>query len=548
MPGSDHLERGHEAFRRRAWADAYAALRLADKVAPLGGADLEMLATAAYLTGRDSHFYSCLDRAYRERIGSGDRLPAARCAFWSCLGLLLRGEQGRASGWLARARRLVEGSDCAEAGYLLLPEGEQHLQGGDALSAQALASRAATIGERFADPELIACARHLEGRALIRLRRLQAGLVLLDEAMLGVVAGDLSPIMTGLLYCSVIGTCQEIYALSRAREWSAAMARWCERQSQMISFKGVCAVHLAQIMQLNGEWSDAEAQLRRLRERPPAGANEEAPAGTVPAEAAYQQGELNRLKGEFEAAERAYHEAARMGRDPHPGLALLRLAQGRTEAACAAVLRVLEAATGPLDRARLLPAVVEIFLEAGELDQSRRASQEMDSIARDFEADVLHAMAAHARGAVHLAAGEPGAALTAFRQALTIWTRVEAVYEIARLRMLIGRACLSLGDEEAGRLEMGEARSVFERLGAAPDLARLDGLERGAQASKGGGLSRRELQVLRLIARGKTNRAIAAELLLSERTIDRHVHNILTKLGVPTRSAAVSSAHDHGLL
>jgi len=538
----DQLERGRESFRRRAWDDAYRSLRLADRVAPLGGDDLESLATSAYLTGRDLEFYGFLDRAHRAHCESGCRLRAARCAFWSGLGLLLRGESAQASGWLAKARRLVEGQDCVEQGYLLLPEAEQHLSAGDEATARAMASRAAAIGERFAEADLIACAHHLEGRSLIQEKRLNAGLALLDETMLAVVAGELSPIMTGLIYCSVIGACEEIHALSRAREWTDLLARWCEMQPQMVAFTFSCLVHRAQIMQLSGAWSDAKAELRRVCERMP----QDVPAGRTPAEAFYQQGELHRLCGEFSAAERSYHDAAHLGREPHPGLALLRMAQGRTEAASAAVLRVLSATAKPLDRARLLPAVVEITLSAGDLRQARQACQELETIASEFGTDVLQAMAAHARGAIELAAGEPRAAIGTLRQAFEIWRRIEAVYEIARVRVLMGQACRSLGDDEGGRLELGEARVVFERLGAAPDLSRLDAIDKLSETPHG--LSRRELQVLLLIATGKTNKAIAAELFVSERTIDRHVSNILTKLGLPTRSAATAYAYKHGLL
>lgn len=548
MGAFDQLEAGRESFRRRAWEDAYRSLRLADREAPLGGDDLESLATSAYLTGRELAFYGILERAHRERLESGDRLRAARCAFWSGLGLLLRGEPGRASGWLARARRLVDRLDCVEQGYLLLPEAERHLRAGDEELARTMASDAAALGERFADPDLVACARHMEGRALIRKKRLQAGLTLLDEAMLAVVGGELSPIMTGLIYCSVIGACEEIHALSRAREWTAALARWCGTQPQMVAFMGSCLVHRVQIMQWSGAWSEAKTELRRLFHRSSQDLDGRAPAGKTPAEAQYQLAELHRLCGEFQAAERAYHDAARLGREPHPGLALLRMAQGQTEAASAAVVRVLSTITDPLDRARLLPAVIEITLSAGDLHRAREACEELEGIAHEFGAEVLQAMAAHSRGALELAAGDPRAALGPLRQAFETWRRVEATYETARVRMLIGHACRSLGDAEAGRLELDEARSLFERLGAAPDLSRLDEMDRRPRTTQDHRLSRRELQVLRLIAGGKTNKAIAAELFLSERTIDRHVSNILTKLDVPTRSAATAYACQHGLL
>jgi ATP/maltotriose-dependent transcriptional regulator MalT len=267
-----------------------------------------------------------------------------------------------------------------------------------------------------------------------------------------------------------------------------------------------------------------------------------------PSAAFYRQGEIHRLRGEFAAAEEAYRNASRLGSEPQPGLALLWMAQGRTDAACTAIGRVLSAVADPLQRAKLLPAFVEIALVAGDVQEARAASAELDEIARRYATDVLRAMAAHARGAVELVEGRARAALIALRDAFELWRQAEAPYEIARVRVLIAAASRELGDVESADLEIEAAAALFERLGATADLAHLDTLRKRAAQVDQHGLTKRELQVLRQIAAGKTNKAMAADLLVSERTIDRHVSNILVKLGVPSRAAATAFAYSHKLL
>lgn len=538
----DTVEQAHEFYRRRAWGDVYQSLSLADQAKPLAPDDLELLATSAYLTGRELEFHRLVDRSHRAHLEAGDLVRAARCAFWMGLTLLLRGETGQASGWLARARRLVEGRDCVEQGYLLLPVAEQHLSKGDSKAAYATAVRAADTGDRFEDIELIACARHLQGRSLIEQGRVQDGLVLLDEAMLAVIAGDLSPIVTGLIYCSVIEACQQVCALSRAHEWTSALARWCDQQAG-ITFTGTCLVYRAEIMRFHGAWPDAMEEASRACEPFSQAGGREPPAAAF-----YQKAEMHRLRGEFAAAEEAYRSASRSGWEPQPGFALLRLAQGRTDAACASIRRVSSAVTVPLGRAKLLPAHIEIMLAVGDIEEASNACCELKEIAQRFGTDVLGATASHAQGAVELARGDLQAALISLRRAFEEWQQVEAPYEAARVRMLMGLACLALGDDDGGSLELDAARAAFEQLGAAPELARLDSLGKRARSADRHGLTSRELQVLRLVVAGKTNKAIAAELFLSERTIDRHLSNILAKLDVPSRAAATAYAFTHHLL
>lgn len=541
----DQLERGREHYRQRAWADAWQALVLADRVTPLAGDDLERLATSAYLIGRDECFLRALERAHHAHLETGCSLRAARCAFWLGFELSLRGEPARATGWLGRAERLIgrEAEDCVERGYLLLPLVERHLDAGESELAYAAATRAAGIGERFADADLTASARHQQGRALILRRELEAGLALLDEAMVAVVSGELSPIVTGLLYCSVIDACRQVYALDRAREWTAALARWCEEQHQMLAFTSVCMVHRSEILQMLGAWADAAAEARRACERCARGRS-----GRAAAAAHYQQGEVHRLRGELAAAEEAYERAGREGYEPLPGLALLRLAQGRTDAAAAAIRRVLNATEDELLRTRLLPACVEIMLAGDAVDEARSACLELERIAARVDTGMLRAMAAHARGAVELATGNARSALGCLRQALQSWQRLEMPHAAARTRVLLGLACRQMHDEDGARLELRAARTAFAQLGAAPDLARIDMLVRATPAEIAGGLTQRELQVLQLVAAGRTNKAIAARLSLSEKTVERHLSNIFTKLDVPSRAAATAYALKHKLI
>jgi hypothetical protein len=313
----NHLELGRESYKRCAWGDAYHALLCADRAAPLDVQDLDRLATAAYLTGHDSEFERVLERLYRLHVESGDRARAARCAFWLAITFLLGGESGRSNAWTARGQRLVQDHDCVERGYLAVAVAEQHLRDGQPDAAHATAVQAFDIGESCRDPDLMAAARHAQGRILIQRGDVVAGLKRLDETMLAVVAGELLPIMTGRMYCSVIDTCRQVYAVERAREWTAAFSTMCEEQPDMVVFTGVCLVHRAELMRLQGEWPDALAEVCRACERARRAGR------TPPGAALYQQAEIHRLSGEWAQAEDAYGAASELGFEPQPGLALL---------------------------------------------------------------------------------------------------------------------------------------------------------------------------------------------------------------------------------
>ena len=542
--GDDHLERGRSHYELRKWTGAYNALSLADQQTPLEAEDLELFAMTAYLVGRDEEYLRTLERAHNAHIDAGQFACAVRCAFWLGFRLQMRGETGHATGWFARAQRLLESNapSCAERGYLRLPIVEEHLESGDFEAAYTIATDAAAIGERSGDLDLVACARHQQGRIRLQQGQVGTGLALLDETMIAVTGGKLSPLVTGLMYCSVIDACQRIYAIDRSREWTDALAQWCEGQPDMVAFAGVCQVHRAEIMQLQGAWPDAieEARLACARSQ---GVNQQAAAAAF-----YQQAEVHRLKGEYAAAEEAYRGASQLGLEPQPGLALLRLVQGRTDVAATSIRRIASTTVDRMKRMSLLPAYIEIMLSAGEVQDARDACQELESISRTFDTGVPGAIAAQACGAVALAEGNAQAALGSLRSAFEVWQRIEAPYAASRTRMLIGLACRALGDEDGASLEFDAAKAVFERLGATPDLARMEFLMSGGTSSHTHGLTRRELQVLRLVASGGTNKAIASKLFLSEKTVDRHVSNILTKLDLPSRTAATAFAYQRKLI
>ncbi|MGN6452657.1 MAG: helix-turn-helix transcriptional regulator [Steroidobacteraceae bacterium] len=546
------LLHGRACYERCEWNDAFAALKAADEKGPLSAVDLHRLAWSAGLIARDEDMLAGMERVYHARLEEREQLEAARAAFWLGFRLMVRGDSSTGSGWLSRAQRLVElhAGDCVERGYLLLPPAQRLLSAGESIKAHDCALQAAEIGARFAEPDLLAFARNLQARAMFSDGQIQRALTLMDEAMVAATAGELSPVVTGLVYCTAIASCRRVFALDRVREWTAALASWCEAHPQLGMFTGHCLVHRAEVLELSGSWPESVAEARRAVERCVRNVEREA-AGR----AHYQQAEIHRLRGEFAVAEASYREASRSGFEPQPGLALLRLAEGALDAAASASRRTVGATRDSLARTRFLPAHVEIMLAVGDLPEAHAAARELEETAATVEGEVLQAIAAHARGSVQLAEGDPLAALDPARRAFRIWQRLDAPYLAARMRVLAARACIALQDAEGARLELQCATEVFARLGAAPDLAAvkrladsLDGRVSDNSAVSAHGLTARELQVLRLVATGKTNKKIARELSLSEKTIDRHVSNIFTKVDVASRAAATAFAYEHKLI
>jgi DNA-binding NarL/FixJ family response regulator len=392
--------------------------------------------------------------------------------------------------------------------------------------------------------DLLWLARDEQGRALVKQGLTAEGLRLVDEALVVAAAGELSPVVTGIVYCNTIAFCRDAYELHHAREWTEALTRWCERQPEMVAHNGLCLVHRAELMQLQGAWAEALSEARRAAERFTDGILNSLACGA----AHYRRGEVHRLRGELEAAAAAYREASRRGLEPQPGLALLRLEQGDVAAAAGAIRRAVAEWTEPLRRAALLPAYVEIMLVAGEPGAAGSASGQLDEIARRQGSDALEAMAAHARAAVALAVGDAESALRDARRAADVWLGLRAPFERARARALVGLACRSLDDEDGAVLELEAAADAFAGLGAPAELTRVQRLLAGPPPAGAHGLTGRELEVLRFVAAGRSNREIAEALVISERTVARHLQNIFAKLRVPSRTAASAFAYEHELV
>ena len=543
VPDERQLDRGRSSYAASAWSDAHKSLAAADRAAPLGPEDLELLARSAYMLGRDDEYVAALERAHSAHLDAGDGGRAVQCAFWIGHNWLFRGETARATGWFGRGQRLLKGleQDCVERGYMLIPVWLEQMGRGDYKAGYATAAESAEIAERFGDNDLMWLARDEQGRALVSLGDADAGLRFCDEVLVVAGRGELSPIVTGIVYCNTIAFCHDAFELRHAQEWTEALTEWCNAQPDMVAHNGLCLVHRAEITQLRGRWSDAMEQVRRAADRFTKGALNQIAHG----KALYRQGEIHRLRGEPAEAERAYREASRLGSDPQPGLALLRLAQGQGDAAAAAMRRGVGERTKPLERAALLPAYIEIMIAVGELERAAAASDDLNEIAEAQGNDVLRAMAAQQQGSLKLSEGEPAAALESLRRASALWQALHAPYEVARVRVHLGLACRALGDEDTAVLELEAARETFERLEAKPDLLKVDPLLPGKTTTHG--LTDRELEVLRLVAAGESNRQIAKTLVISEHTVARHVQNIFTKIGVPSRTAASAFAYEHNL-
>lgn len=538
----DDLVEARKTYEQGDWAAAFEALSALDAAA-LTDDDLSALAMSAYLIGRRDDAVRSLQRCFQLRLDSGRTAEAVRCAFW--LGMVCSNLEQRAAagGWTARAQRLLDdlGHDVVERGYVRVLELYGHVVRGEFAEVARCAAEVTDYGRQYADPDLLAMGLNASGRVLIYQGRVQEGLARFDEAMIGIAAGQVTPALAGDIYCSMIEGCQEVADLGRAAEWTAALGRWCGEQPGLVMFTGQCAVHRGQIMRLHGAYDEAIEEFAAAAERYAMVGTPEA-AGLAHAE----RGDVLRLQGRYAAAEAAYELASDHGFEPQPGLALLWLARGRTNAARAAVLRVLAETGMDVQRTRLLPAAVEVLIATGEPERAREAARELHDLAQRFACTALRATAAQAAGRVELETADAAGALPYLRKAIQLWNSLPCPYEAARTRVLVGRACAELGDADTSANEFAAVRRTFAELGTAPaldEVTRLAGPPRAA-----GALTGREVEVLRLVASGKSNAQIAAALTLSERTVARHLSNIFTKIEVPSRTAAAAYAYEHGLV
>jgi len=543
-PEADRSVAGREAFRAERWSEAARLLAEADAEVRLAPEDYEALATARFLISPDQRGAEIMGQATLELVARGDPARAARAAFWAGATLLRLGQTAAGSGWIRRGRRLLDEAslDCVERGYLLVPGVFDALRGGDAHGAAILIEEATVIARRFGDDDLLTLLYSLDGRARLLRGDISGGMAVLDDVMVTATTARMSPLLVGMLFCNVIMTAQHVHDYGRAREWTAAVERWRNGQPDLELYRGECQVQRARVLRIAGDWLHAQDQITSactvLTQPPPQ------PAAGL---ALYEQGELHRLSGRNEDAEAAYSQAAALGHGAQPGLALLRLGQGRVEAARAGIARALAESGDPLVRAALLPAAVEIALAAGQVEEAKAAATELVELATGIGSDYLRAQADVADGSVRVAQGEAAAALSPLRRAAVRWQQLQAAHALARTRLLIGEACQSLGDADAARLEIKGARDTFARLGAAPDVRRSDLILAREASWRLGGLTEREAELLALLATGRTNREIASRLCISEKTVARHVSNIFNKIGVSSRAAATAYALKHGL-
>ena len=541
LPGT--IQAARSAYERGAWADAAELFLRADQEASLAIEDLESLVWAAAISAKDNEMLAALERVYAYHAARNDHEESARAAFWSGLRNMMIGEVGLGSGWLQRAARHAEQApeDSVQRGYLLLPQVYMHRGKGNYETAVEVADNAIAIGEASGEPDLIALAGSLKGGILFRLGRIDEGYVPIDEAMLLANSERLSPVVSGVVYCEIVASCCRVQEMVRAREWTEILNDWCRRNPQALSFKGVCQVHRAEVLQLEGKWTEALSEAKGAAQGLK-GSSEV----TAIANAAYRRGEILRLRGRLDDSEAEYRLAGEIAIDPQPGLALLRLAQGRKNEAAAMISRALETADDLPKKSALLPAGVEIFLACGDTEAAERLCGEMAGIAARFGTEILARVADQAAGTLALARGNFAEAVSALTRAKLFWSEFGAPYLVARLRVDIARCCAALNDQEGAEMELKAAEKIFYELGATPDLSRIREVRSGGKASVPYALTVRESEVLALMADGSTNREIARSLGLSPKTINRHVENIFDKLGVSSRAAAVAKGLKSG--
>lgn len=536
----DELIRGREAYGRHEWRAAHQQLSVPD-LDELDPSDLRALATAAYLVGDTEKSVRALQRCFQLHDDAGDDLAAARDALLLTRVLDGSNHPGASAGWLSRASRLLESlPDSGEQGFLQMNQMFKLVFSGQVSEAHDMAITVADAGRRHGEPDLVAIGLVVQGRMLVYQGRVQEGLALLDEAMVGVAAGEVSPIMSGSIYCIMIDACQELDDVRRMADWTHLLSTWCEQQEGLVPFTGQAAVHRAQIMRAQGAWSDALDELALAEERYVAQGLGKGALGEIHRE----RGDVLRLRGDLDDAAVAYAAADEHGNDPQPGLTLLWMAQGRIDSAGSTARRMLEDYRNPVRRSRILPAVIEVLLVLGDVESAASAAAELEDIAASFASPALSAAASLAGGSVSLSRDDPSGALSLLRTAWQGWLDLGVRYEAAVARTRIGQAFRAMGDEDSARAELVVAGRTFDELGAVPARREVERLLGGGRPD---GLTAREIEVLRLVAAGRTNPQIAAELFLSEKTVARHLSNIFAKTNVKSRTAAAAYAFQHQL-
>lgn len=530
-----------DAFARQDWRVAHDAL--ARSRTELTTADLELLAEAAWWMGDSPRSMGVSEEVYQRLLAEGAQQQAADRALRLALEWITRGDVQVGTAWLARARRLLQGLPrSVEHGCLTYIDAAADMDlSGDPETAEEAAGEVEALAREFGDPTLSSFALALRGLAAVRRGRTAEGFADLDEAMLPVLAGRIPPDMAGNLYCQMMSLCDHLVDVSRARRWTATTETWCDGFAGAVMFVGICRVHRSQLLRLDGAWEDA-AHAAGLAATELAELNAEAVA-----EAQFELGEIHRMRGDHASAAACYSAATDLGRDPEPGPALSLLAQGQREEAASALRVRLAEVEDPFRRARLLRAQVEIGLALEDQVTVDTASRELADIAATYRTPGFRAWAEMATGSSRLLHGEIESALSFLRRALTCYREMGAAYDIAACRLLIAEALDAAGDSTAATTERTAALAAFTKLGAAVPLgpsAPGSLVERVPP----GGLTPREAEILVAITAGLSNRAVAAHLVISEKTVARHLANIYTKIGVSSRTAAAAWAHRNGLV
>lgn len=542
VQASEHLARAREHFVGQRWEWACAAFAAADVVEPLQVADLERYAEAAQISGRIDEAIALLVRVVEDRAAARDVHAMCRAAYWlwSAHGFA-RAEFAQGAAWVSRARTLAEESRSDAYGWVLVPQAHADIGSGAFDTAAELLHRATAQGTEAGDVDLVTIATLMRGRALMMSGSTQAGLSLLDHAIVSLLTGATSPRTTAVMFCAAIGTCHQAHELQRAREWSVALDQWLSTIDELDgAYFGNCRIYRAMLLRLRGEWQRALEELE-------ATCRELAHDGRlIEGHAWYELAETRRLRGDPGVLE-AFQKALALGYSIQPGMGRYHLARGETPAALTGLRRALAERDVPMRRFELLLTLASAAIEAEDREEATDAIAEMATFESEHPSVAVKAATCEARGVKALADNQPAEALTCLRRAAGAWRELAAPYETARVSVLIADACEAVGDEEGAEMERSAARETFVRLGAGPDVDRLDARPSGAD-SAGHGLSDRELEVLRLVVAGKTNAAIAAELFISERTVHRHVSNTLAKLDAPSRTAAAIYAVRHDLV
>ena len=538
----DDLTQARADYERGDWTAALDIWSGAEP-ASLTTGDLYDAALATYLLGRHDASVHFAQRSFSGFIETGDETGAIRCCFHLAMIFGAGGESAQADGWTARAERLLGhvDHDTVEHGYVALLHMYRHLASNDLPSAAAAAALATTLGARHRDPDLLAVGLCSQGRLAIYAGRIADGLRLLDEAMAGVAAGEVTPVIFGDVYCSAIEGAQEIADFARVAEWTAALHRWCLAQPGLVAFTGQCSVHRGQLLRVHGAWPEALEEFKRAIER-----YRRADSLAAVGFAECERGDVLRQQGDFAAAEAAYQRSSEHGYDPQPGLALLWLARGDRDAAVAAVRRLVAEVSDPVAACRLLPSAVDVMVAAGVLDEARTIADRLNEVAAHVGTEALQAHAAYAASIVELASGDANGALPYLRKARQLWAHARNPYEGARVRVVTARTLTAVGDKASARRELEAACTTLRELGATPAAEEAEHLLH--PAIHPAGLSGREIEVLRLVAAGHRNTQIAGELVLSEKTVARHLSNIFAKLDVGSRTAAAAYAYEHRLL